>query len=741
MVPDQEGAFHVTDDALAILRSIDIPIAPVAVAGRYRTGKSFLLNCLVQDKSGFEVGPTIEACTHGIWLWSEPHIVESNGQRTAVLFVDTEGLGANSSDVQHDSRVFALATLLCSVLIYNSVGTIDEEAISQLSFVAQLSRHIEGRHPGASASAQANASSASTAQESDVDSDEDDSTGRRPAPSAFREGRDPARDQFFPTFLWVVRDFSLTLSDPETGEPLTAKEYLETSLASQPGYASDVQARNRVRRALTSYFKRRDCMTLVRPVDEEEDLPRLDTIPWTELRPEFRLGMDSLRARVLKDLALPKLAEGTPVTGRVLALLAQQFVRAINEGGVPSIQGAWEASTKLECEAALTAGKQALEQGLAAELHASALPMDVPELQAVWRSVCEVCMRAFNDRAVGPAAESTRAQLKTKIDAAWTQVQADNNAASEKFCGRLASKLWAEHVDAVVEQSRAATGAAAGLTSSGTAEVDAVAAAIAAFKAEYLRSARGPALHKALSLCSLDSVPSLVRGVVSVRTAHAAAHVAAMDAQLAKLRENLETTTARASVYEQQCADLRREKTSGTVDKARAEAAAKVAKEEVERLQAQLEELEEEKKDVESQLADEKRAHAAARIQLRQSGSPLADAMGTGAVAGVNPSSITAGGLSPQKGRSTAGGLGSSTLSIDPDVDRKYRQRLMPAGAEHIAAPGHAGSHPLAHALAVKDGKGTAQKGGRSPAQVGTGGVDFPDAPPPGGCGPGCVIV
>ena len=42
----------------------DLPLAIVAVAGMYRTGKSFLLNRVLLDRSdGFGVGPSINPCT------------------------------------------------------------------------------------------------------------------------------------------------------------------------------------------------------------------------------------------------------------------------------------------------------------------------------------------------------------------------------------------------------------------------------------------------------------------------------------------------------------------------------------------------------------------------------------------------------------------------------------------------------------------------------------------------------
>ena len=46
-----------------------------------------------------------------------------------MLVVDTEGIGALDEDSTHDVRIFALAILLSSYFIYNSVGSIDENAL------------------------------------------------------------------------------------------------------------------------------------------------------------------------------------------------------------------------------------------------------------------------------------------------------------------------------------------------------------------------------------------------------------------------------------------------------------------------------------------------------------------------------------------------------------------------------------------------------------------------------------
>lgn len=58
------GGFTLTEEARALLNSIDGPIGVVSVAGMYRTGKSYLLNRMLLNRSqGFGVGPTINPCT------------------------------------------------------------------------------------------------------------------------------------------------------------------------------------------------------------------------------------------------------------------------------------------------------------------------------------------------------------------------------------------------------------------------------------------------------------------------------------------------------------------------------------------------------------------------------------------------------------------------------------------------------------------------------------------------------
>ena len=98
----------------------------VSIVGKYRTGKSFFVNrvLLDQKKGGFQVGPTINPCTKGLWLWKKT-IPSTSNEDMDILMIDTEGFGGMDENTNHDSRIFLFSLLLSSYFIYNSTGSID----------------------------------------------------------------------------------------------------------------------------------------------------------------------------------------------------------------------------------------------------------------------------------------------------------------------------------------------------------------------------------------------------------------------------------------------------------------------------------------------------------------------------------------------------------------------------------------------------------------------------------------
>jgi len=83
--------------------------------------------------NGFEWRGETDRCTRGINIWSDPFEVQlDNGSRVPVLLVDTQGCFDEKSPLELDAKLFAIATLLSSVQVFNTIRTIDEATLQFL---------------------------------------------------------------------------------------------------------------------------------------------------------------------------------------------------------------------------------------------------------------------------------------------------------------------------------------------------------------------------------------------------------------------------------------------------------------------------------------------------------------------------------------------------------------------------------------------------------------------------------
>ncbi|KAJ1457194.1 P-loop containing nucleoside triphosphate hydrolase protein [Pelagophyceae sp. CCMP2097] len=314
---DSTGKYVVSEEALELLAGIEAPLAVVAIAGLWRTGKSYLLNQFsgaVAEKKGFAVGATVNACTKGLWLWGQPVKLEDG---LSVLFVDTEGLGSTSRTQTEDSQIFSLALLLSSLFVWNSRGVIDGNALEDFALVVNLTKHIHVRSDAAN-------KALTTGEAAKKD-------GGAPAKKAFVAGAGgPAYAaggheldslaEHFPSFMWVVRDFTLRLEDG--GRKINDRQYLENALKPQTSFSSEAASRNQIRTLLSSFFRERDCVTLVRPAEDEAVLRDLSNRELHELRPEFQAGLAKLKGKVFASVRA-KAVKGRALSGKMLGTLAQ----------------------------------------------------------------------------------------------------------------------------------------------------------------------------------------------------------------------------------------------------------------------------------------------------------------------------------------------------------------------------------------------------------------------------------
>ena len=129
------------------------PVVVVSVAGAFRTGKSFLLNCMTRyltatDKSrwldnktdSFEWKSGCDAHTKGIWMSPPiPGTLES-GEEAVLVLLDTQGLFDDDSDTADSRQMFTLSTLFSSVQVLNLLGDLKSDDLDNLQLFAELSR-------------------------------------------------------------------------------------------------------------------------------------------------------------------------------------------------------------------------------------------------------------------------------------------------------------------------------------------------------------------------------------------------------------------------------------------------------------------------------------------------------------------------------------------------------------------------------------------------------------------------
>lgn len=344
----------------------------------YRTGKSYLLNQMLLNRSkGFSVGPTVNPCTKGLWIWNKPILGLDNNSNTKIpiFLIDTEGFGAFDEDQNHDIKIFTLAILLSSYFIYNSMGSIDENAIQSLSFVINLSKSIQLKG---------------------------------------KFENDPEElASLFPSFLWLVRDFSLQLVDDD-GDTITPKEYLEKVLDTSKSNF-DIDDKTKIRKLIKTFFKDRDCHTMVRPITDENKLQDLQNLPSEKLRPDFVEGIIQLRKKIANKIK-PKQLNKKLLNGDMYVNMIKSVIDAINKGAVPNIENTWSSMCKVECmkayELAESAYENYLRENLGDGLGNTGSINSNEYIQGVYKVAKDNALSLFKKKALGESTEQYIKNLK-----------------------------------------------------------------------------------------------------------------------------------------------------------------------------------------------------------------------------------------------------------------------------------------------------------------------------------------
>ncbi|XP_047066645.1 guanylate-binding protein 5-like isoform X2 [Lolium rigidum] len=335
---------RLSKEGLEAIQRIKTPIAAVSVIGPYRSGKSFLLNQLLSlscDK-GFGVGHMRDTKTKGIWIWGTPVEVDVDGSKVSVLYLDTEGFESIGKSNVYDDRIFALAAVLSSLLVYNLPETIREADISRLSFAVELGEEFYGRVKG-----------------QDV---------------AF----EPAK------LLWLIqRDFL---------QGKSVQQMVDEALQRVPNTNGDkyIDEVNQIRDSLAVMGDNSTAFSLPQPHLQRTKLCDMED---QELEPLYVQRRDELKQLVV-SMIKPKLVQGRTLNGKEFVSFLGQILEALNKGEIPSTGSLVEVFNKGILERCLKLYNKRME--------GVGLPVSVDKLQHVHVLAEDEARKLFDKQHFGP---------------------------------------------------------------------------------------------------------------------------------------------------------------------------------------------------------------------------------------------------------------------------------------------------------------------------------------------------
>ena len=403
--PDNRNKLKLQPEGVHYLATLPGPVSVVSTIGQYRSGKSFLLNQLMElpCEAGFRVGHQRETQTKGVWVLSR-HTGWSQDNVTTV-FLDTEGFDGTGRAAVYDDRIFAFSALIASALVYNLVETIREADIDKLSFAAQLAEEFWRR--------------AGSDGESGGGGGSSGSGGGGAKASSLHEWRPPA-------MLWLVqRDFL---------QGGSVEEYLREALkpvAAPPGDEHAAQL-NTIREVLGK-FKNMRGLGLPQPHDQRTSLCEIEAHKFS---PEYRAGLGRVE-RWLAQHTTPSQAGDRIRTagghgwlhGAELSQVVAQVVNALNEHDIPTPGSVIDSFNR-------DVRDRAVEQ-LRSALAALPLPLPTAALGAGTAAALDAALATLHRRSFGSETEAVDKDFEAQAQPAIRAATDANFRASHHVCGGL----------------------------------------------------------------------------------------------------------------------------------------------------------------------------------------------------------------------------------------------------------------------------------------------------------------
>lgn len=192
---------------------------------------------------------------------------------------------------------------------------------------------------------------------------------------------------------------------------------------------------------MKSFFSERDCVTMIRPLTNEERLQTLINIPMNELRPEFVEQIGVLRRKTLHRVK-PKKLNGKNLNGAMFWNLMASYVEAINKGAIPSIESSWSYICKNECLKAADDSYDMFMRILNEEGQDG--PYYDNELKDIFSHAKKEALDFFNKKAVGEVKLDFLNDLKEKMKSKFNIIKQDNEQTCEQECVMFLRQSYTE---------------------------------------------------------------------------------------------------------------------------------------------------------------------------------------------------------------------------------------------------------------------------------------------------------
>ncbi|XP_028369462.1 guanylate-binding protein 1-like isoform X2 [Phyllostomus discolor] len=401
LIENTNGKLAVNPEALKILSAITQPLVVVAIVGLYRTGKSYLMNKLAGKSKGFSIGSTVQSHTKGIWMWCVPH--PEKADHTLVL-LDTEGLeDVEKGDKNNDTQIFALAILLSSTFVYNTMNKIDQTAIDLLHFVTELSNLLR------------------TLSSHDLNRIEDEAD----------------LVSFYPDLVWTLRDFYLSLE--ADGQNITADEYLENSLKLKPDTHQNHQNFNLPRCCIQKFFPIKKCFIFDSPTHRKK-LAQLETLHDDELDPDFVQQVADFCYYIFHHSKTKTLSGGIKANGPELEGLVLTFVNAITSANLPCMENSVLALAQINNSAAVQKAIAHYDEQMAQKVQ---LPTEtLQELLDLHRASEKEAIEIFMKNSFKDVDQKFQKELGTLLKAKQDDFCKQNLEASSDRCSALLQNIF-----------------------------------------------------------------------------------------------------------------------------------------------------------------------------------------------------------------------------------------------------------------------------------------------------------